>query len=81
MEKSKLTLLIKSKELENEGNKYICKIQIIKNILNISLYINNNILKYEGNIALNKIQNLIGAFNEYNINEIDNYIYIILWLL
>jgi len=51
-------------------NKYICKIQIIKQILNISLYINNNILKYEVNITLNKIQNQIGAFNDYNINEI-----------
>ena len=72
MEESKLTqnILIKSIEIENEGNKYICKIQIIKQILNISLYINNNILKYEGNITLNKIQNQIGAFNDYNINEI-----------
>ena len=36
----------------------------------ILLYINNNILKYEGNITINKIQNQIGAFNDYNINEI-----------
>ena len=72
MEKSKLTqnILIKSIEIENEGNKYICKIQLINEILNISLYLNNNILKYEGNITLNKIQNQIGAFNEYNKNEI-----------
>ena len=72
MKKSILTqnLLIKSIEIENEGNKYICKIQIIKQILNISLYINNNILKYEGNITLNKIQNQIGAFSDYDINEI-----------
>jgi len=72
MEKSKLpkNILIKSIEIENEGNKYICKIQIIKQILNISLYINKNILKYEGNITINKIQNQIGAFNDYNINEI-----------
>ena len=48
----------------------ICKIQIINELLNISLYLNNNILKYEGNIALNKIQNQIEAFDEYNINEI-----------
>ena len=70
MKESKLTenILIKSIEIENEGNKYICKIQIIKQILNISLY--NNILKYEGNITLNKIQNQIGTFNDYNINEI-----------
>jgi len=72
MEKSKLNenILIKSLEIENEVNKYICKIQIIKQILNISLYINNNILKYEGNITINKIQNQIGTFNDYNINEI-----------
>ena len=63
-------ILIKSFEIENEGNKYICKMQIIKEILNISLYINNNILKYEGDIALNKIQNQIENFNDYNINEI-----------
>ena len=72
MEESKLTqnILIKSVEIENEGNKYICKIQLINEILNISLYLNNNLLKYEGNITLNKIQNQIGAFKEYNINEI-----------
>ena len=70
MEKSKLTqnLLIKSIEIENEGNKYICKIQITKQILNISIYINNNI--YESNIKLNKIKNEIETFNDYNINEI-----------
>ena len=70
MESSKINLSLKLVEIENEGNKYICKIQLINEILNISLYLNNNILKYEGNIALNKIQNQIGAFNDYNINEI-----------
>ena len=37
MEKHKLTQNIKIKliEIENEGNKYICKIQIIDGILNI----------------------------------------------
>ena len=70
MESSKINISLKSIEIENEGNKYICKIQLINEILNISLYLNNNILKYEGNIKLNKIQNQIGAFNDYNINEI-----------
>jgi len=70
MKSSKINISLKSIELENEGNKYICKIQLINEILNISLYLNNNILKYEGNITLNKIQNQIGAFDEYNINEI-----------
>ena len=61
-------ILIKSIKIENEGNKYICNIQIIKEILNISININNNI--YEGNITLNKIKNEIETFNDYNINEI-----------
>ena len=71
MEDSLLTsnISLKNIEIENEGNKYICKIQIIKDILEISLFL-NNILKYEGYITLNKIQNSIGAFIDYNINEI-----------
>ena len=63
-----MSSIIKSIEIENEGNKYICNIQIIKEILNISININNNI--YKGNITLNKIQNQIGALNDYNINKI-----------
>ena len=39
---------------------------IVRNYLSL----NNNILKYEGNITINKIRNQIGAFDEYNINEI-----------
>jgi len=70
MDSSKINISLKSIEIEYEGNKYICKIQLINEILNISLYLNNNILKYEGNITINKIQNQIGAFDEYNINEI-----------
>jgi len=70
MDSSKIIISLKSIEIENEGNKYICKIQLINKILNISLYLNNNILKYEGNITINKIQNQIGAFDEYNIDEI-----------
>ena len=46
------------------------RILLIYVIYYISLYINNNTLKYEGNITINKIQNHIGAFNDYNINEI-----------
>ena len=70
MDSSKLNISLKTIEIENDGNKYICKIQIINEILNISIYLNNNILKYEGNLKLNKIQNQIGAFNNYNIDEI-----------
>ena len=65
--------IIKSIEIENKedkGNKYICKIQLINEILNVSLYMNNNMRICEGNMTLNKIQNQIGAFNDYNINEI-----------
>ena len=68
MKSSIKDILIKSIEIENEGNKYKCNIQIIKEILNISININNNI--YEGNITLNKIKNEIETFNDYNINEI-----------
>ena len=68
MKSSLKDILIKSIEIENEGNKYICKIQIIKGILNVSIYINNTI--YEGNIKLNNIQNQIEVFNDYNIDEI-----------
>ena len=60
--------LIKSIEIENEGNKYKCNFQIIKEIIYISIYINNNV--YEGNISLNKIKNQIETFNDYNVNEI-----------
>jgi len=70
MDSSKINISLKSIEIEYEGNKYICKIQLINEILNISLYLNNNILKYEGNITINKIENQIGAFDDYNINEI-----------
>ena len=55
-------------EIDNGGNNYICKMQIINDMLNISLY--NNIIKYEGNITLNEIKNQIAAFNDYNIYEI-----------
>ena len=38
MESSKLNISLKLIEIENEGNKYICKIQLINEIL-IYLYI------------------------------------------
>ena len=62
-----LNILIKSIELENEGNKIICYVKIIDEILYITININNNI--YEGNITLNKIRNQIEIFNDDNINE------------
>ena len=60
---------IKTLEINNEGNKYKCELQIIKNFLVVSLYINNEI-KYEGNISLPRIQIQISTFINYNINDI-----------
>ena len=59
---------LKKLEIENEGNKYICKIHIIKELLEISLFLDNS-LKYEGYISLPQIQTSIGVI-DYNINEI-----------
>ena len=54
----------------NEGvNGYKCQIQTIKEFIQVSLFINDNI-KQEGRIHITKIQNEIGAFIGYNINEI-----------
>ena len=62
--------LNKSIEIEYEGRKYICKIEIIEEeLININIYLNNK-LKYKGNIILEKIQIQIKAFLDYNINEI-----------
>ena len=71
MNKSKSTsdLSLKTIELENEGNKYICKIQTINQFMNISIYL-ENLLTFEGSISLPKIQNQIMTFFYYNINEI-----------
>ena len=71
MNKSKSTpdLSLKTLELENEGNKYICKIQTINQFMHISIYL-ENLLAFEGSISLPKIQNQIMTFFYYNINEI-----------
>ena len=62
-------LSIKSLEINNEGNKYKCQIQIIKNFIVVSIYLNHE-LKYEGNISLPRIQIEITTFINYNIKEI-----------
>ena len=62
-------LSIKTLEINNEGNKYKCQIQIIKNFIVVSIYLNNE-LKYEGNISLPRIQIQITTFINYNIKEI-----------
>ena len=59
---------IKTIEIKEGENKYKCQLQTIKDFLQISLFIGDD-LKYEGNIHLSKIQNQIYAFMDYNINE------------
>ena len=67
--KSDKDLSLKIIEIESEGNKYICKIQVINHLIYISIYFENT-LKFSGCISLPKIQNQIVAFFYYNINEI-----------
>ena len=62
--------LIKLIHIEYEGIKYICKVKIIEeDLINISIY-SDNILKYRGNIFLEKIQSQIKTFFDYNITEV-----------
>ena len=67
--KSAEDLSLKIIEIESEGNKYICKIQVINHLIYISIYLENT-LKFSGCISLPKIQNQIIAFFYYNIHEI-----------
>ena len=60
---------LKTIEINEGGNGYKCQIQTIKEFIQVSLFINDNI-KQEGRIHITKIQNEIGAFIGYNINEI-----------
>ena len=66
---------IKEIRIENEGKKFICKAQAIKEFLHISLLL-DKALKYEGYISLLKIQTQIGII-DYNMNEIFGEIYIL----
>ena len=62
--------LIKLINIEYEGIKYICKIEIIEEeLINVNIFLDNK-LKYKGNIFLEKIQIQIKTFFDYNINEI-----------
>ena len=63
------TIEIKEGENKYKWNKYKCQIQIIKNFIQVSLYI-DNILKSQGNIHISKIQYQIYALADYTINEI-----------
>ena len=60
---------LKTKQIENDGKKYICKFQIIKESIDVSIYL-LSLLKYKGNITLEKIKAQIIQFSENNINEI-----------
>ena len=60
---------LKSIEINNEGNKYTCKIELIGELIQTNLFLDNK-LKFKGNIFLEKIQSQIKAFFDYNINEI-----------
>ena len=61
---------IKIINIEYEGIKYICKIEIIEEeLINVNIFLDNK-LKYKGNIFLEKIQIQIKTFFDYNINEI-----------
>ena len=60
---------LKTIEINEGGNGYKCQIQTIKDFIQISLFINNNI-KQEGKIHISKIQNKISGFIGYNIHEI-----------
>ena len=66
---SSLNTGLKTVELNEGVNGYKCQIQTIKDFIQVSLFINDNI-KQEGRIHITKIQNEIGAFIGYNINEI-----------
>ena len=60
---------IKTIKIKDGENEYKCQIQIIKNFIQVNLYLEDK-LKHEGNILLSKIQNQIYTFIDYNINEI-----------
>ena len=56
-------------QIENEGNIYICKLQIVDNSLEANIFLANCSI-YKGSINLDEIKNQIKAFIELNIKEI-----------
>ena len=58
-----------SKEINNDGKNYICKIGLFEELIKINLFLDDE-LKYKGYIFLEKIQTQIKAFFDYNIYEI-----------
>ena len=59
----------KAIEINFEGIKYICKINITEDMIQANIFLDDK-LKYKGNIFLEKIQSQIKDFFDYNINEI-----------
>ena len=67
--KSNPNLDIKAIKLKDGKENYKCIIQIIQNYLQVNIY-SDDVLKYQGNIHLSKIQTQIKTFLEYSIDEI-----------
>ena len=60
---------LKTVEINESGTRYKCQILTIKDFIQVSLFINDN-MEQAGRIHVSKIQNEIDAFMRYNINEI-----------
>ena len=61
--------ILKTKEIEHDGKKYICQFHIIGESLDVSIILLNS-LKNKGSITLEKIKEQNFHFSEYNIDEI-----------
>ena len=60
---------IRSIEINNEGKKYYCTIEMIDELIEANIFLDKK-LKFKGNIFLEKIQCQIKTFLDYNIYEI-----------
>ena len=60
---------IRSIEINNEGKKYYCTIEMIDELIEANIFLDKK-LKFKGNIFLEKIQSQIKTFLDYNIYEI-----------
>ena len=56
-------------QIENEGNIYICKLQIADNSIEANIFLADSSI-FKGNINLDQIKNQIRDFIDLNINEI-----------
>ena len=60
---------IKTIQIKEGEKEYKCQIQIIQDLLQITLNLQDE-LKYEGRISLSNIQNQLPVFNDYQLEEI-----------